>query len=78
MGMLDLHAFAATTLATEPFPYLIVPGFLKPEARSAVLHDYPKITEAGSFPTSELEYGRNCGPRSSRNLRSTLPRTRRW
>jgi SM-20-related protein len=57
MGMLDLHAFAATTLATEPFPYLIVPGFLKPEARSAVLHDYPKITEAGSFPTSELEYG---------------------
>jgi hypothetical protein len=57
MGMLDLAAFTATPLATEPFPYLIVPGFLKAEARARVAADYPEIAEPGSFPLSEVSYG---------------------
>jgi len=57
MTMLDLDAFAATPLATEPFPYLIVPGFLKAEARGAVARDYPAIAKPGSFPVSEVEGG---------------------
>jgi SM-20-related protein len=57
MSMLDLDAFDATALATEPFPYLIVPGFLKQTARDAVGRDYPAIAKPGSFPVSEVAGG---------------------
>jgi SM-20-related protein len=57
MGMLDIEAFAGTPLVREPFPYLIVPGFLKAEAREAVQRDYPEIAKPGSFPISEVDYG---------------------
>ena len=57
MSMLDLEAFAATNLTTEPFPYLIVPGFLKEAARATVGQDYPVIAKPGSFPISEVEGG---------------------
>jgi len=57
MTMLDLEAFAATPLVREPFPYLIVPGFLKAASRQAVQRDYPEIAKPGSFPISEVEYG---------------------
>jgi len=53
----DLERFSATPLITEPFPYLLVPQFLKPEAFDAVLADYPIISRAGSFPLSECKYG---------------------
>jgi hypothetical protein len=56
MGLLDLAAFDATPLVTEPFPHLIVPGFLKPTALPEVMGDYPAIGQPGSFPTSELSY----------------------
>ncbi|MGB8842985.1 MAG: 2OG-Fe(II) oxygenase [Aliidongia sp.] len=57
MGLLDIEAFTATELVRQPYPYLIVPGFLKADARAAVQADYPEIAEPGSFPTSEVEYG---------------------
>jgi SM-20-related protein len=53
----DLAAFAATPLASEPFPYLIVPGFMPREALGAVASDYPRIAKPGSFPVSELRFG---------------------
>jgi len=55
--MLDIAAFRSTALVREPFPYLIVPGFLKAEARASVHKDYPEIAKPGSFPTTEVEYG---------------------
>jgi SM-20-related protein len=57
MHMLDIEAFEATSLVREPFPYLVVPGFLKGHARNAVNLDYPEIAKAGSFPTTEVSYG---------------------
>ena len=56
-SQLDLDRFRATPLQAEPFPHLIVPGFLRPDAMSAVNADYPQIDKPGSFPTSELSYG---------------------
>jgi SM-20-related protein len=53
----DLAAFAATPLATDPFPYLIVPGFMPRAALAAVAADYPRIATPGSFPVSELSFG---------------------
>jgi SM-20-related protein len=57
MANLDLAAFRATPLTREPFPFLIVPQFVTPAARSAVNADYPIIDSPGSFPVSGLTYG---------------------
>jgi SM-20-related protein len=57
MEGLDLTAFRATPLTREPFPFLIVPQFVKPAARAAVNADYPAIDSPGSFPVSGLTYG---------------------
>jgi hypothetical protein len=57
MSMLDLDRLAGTKLETDPYPYLIVPGFLGAAACKAVQEDYPEIERPGSFPASELQYG---------------------
>ncbi|HYE01272.1 MAG TPA: 2OG-Fe(II) oxygenase [Alphaproteobacteria bacterium] len=57
MSALDFDAFDRTPLTREPFPFLIVPGFVKAEARAAIHRDYPQIDKPGSFPTGELTYG---------------------
>jgi SM-20-related protein len=57
MEKLDLAAFRATPLTREPFPFLIVPQFVKPAARATVNADYPIIDSPGSFPVSGLTYG---------------------
>jgi hypothetical protein len=70
MDGLDIAAFRATPLTREPFPFVIVPQFVKPSAREAVNADYPNIESPGSFPLSELTYGPGfqmlldelCGP----------------
>jgi hypothetical protein len=54
---LDLEAFGATRLSTEPFAFLVVPGFVRESARDGILADYPQISERGSFPVSQLTYG---------------------
>ncbi len=56
-GCLDLDAFRATPLTKEPFEYLIVPGFVRAEARAGINADYPQIAERGSFPVGQLSYG---------------------
>jgi hypothetical protein len=53
----DLDALAATPLVSEPFPYVIVPGFMPRAALDAVAADYPRIAKPGSFPVSELRFG---------------------
>src|SRR5262252_6136423 len=54
---LDMEAFRATPRASEPFQYLIVPGFVRPDACARINADYPKISERGSFPVAQLSYG---------------------
>jgi hypothetical protein len=54
---LDLALVEKTPLATEPFAYLIVPGFVPAAARGALSADYPKIDKPGSFPVADLRFG---------------------
>jgi len=61
LGTLDLEAFRGVPLTREPFPYVIVPGFVKAEARTRINADYPKISERGSFPVAQLSYGPGFG-----------------
>lgn len=57
MSALDLAALKNKPLVTSPFDYLVLPHFLKPEARAAINADYPAVNRPGSFPLSEVRYG---------------------
>jgi hypothetical protein len=56
-SFVDLEAFRRMPLALEPFPYLVVPGFLPPAARALLGRDFPVIEQAGSFPVGDLSFG---------------------
>ncbi len=60
-NFLALDAFTATPLVREPFPYLIIPGFLGRAALDAIAEDFPAIAKPGSFPVSELRFGPRFG-----------------
>jgi SM-20-related protein len=57
MSFLDLDTFRAASLVTEPFSYVVVPGFIRPEALHLINTDYPDILRPGSFPLGQLSYG---------------------
>ncbi|MGH6989538.1 MAG: 2OG-Fe(II) oxygenase [Stellaceae bacterium] len=57
MDFLDLDALRGAAVATDPFPYLIVPGFVPAAARAALSVDYPRIDKPGSFPAGSLPIG---------------------
>jgi hypothetical protein len=54
---IDLPLFARTKLEAEPFPFLVVPGFVPEAARAALSADYPKIDRPGSFPVDDVTFG---------------------
>jgi SM-20-related protein len=57
VSMLDLEKFRRTRLTGQPFEFLIVPEFIKSEAREAIHDDYPQVDRPGSFPLREVTYG---------------------
>src|SRR5881409_3960358 len=57
LSMLDLERFRSTPLTREPFDFLVVPEFVKADARAAIDKDYPEVGRAGSFPLGEVSYG---------------------
>lgn len=67
---INIEALRATPVAAEPFPYMIVPKFIRGEAMDDIQADYPKLELPGSFPLPTLRYGGNfkllmdeiCGP----------------
>jgi SM-20-related protein len=54
---IDLDLLARATLETDPFPYLLVPGFVPAAARADLAAAYPKIDRPGSFPVADLRFG---------------------
>jgi hypothetical protein len=54
---IDLDALRNAQLMTEPFSFVIVPGFVRETAHEAISADFPTIRHAGSFPLSTLSYG---------------------
>jgi hypothetical protein len=55
--MLDFKRLDAAGIADEPFPYVIVPGFVQSDARAPIERDFPAIARSGSFPLSSLSFG---------------------
>jgi SM-20-related protein len=54
---IDIDSFRKTPLVLDPFPYLIVPGFVRGPARAALAGDFPHIDKPGSFPLADLRFG---------------------
>jgi hypothetical protein len=52
---LDIEAFRRTPLEQEPYPHLVVPGFVRPEALDRLNDDFPAIDGPGSYPPESLE-----------------------
>jgi hypothetical protein len=57
MAMLDVAAFGAKELQREPFDFLVLPQFVKSEAREAINADFPRVNRPGSFPLDTFRYG---------------------
>jgi len=55
MTFCDFDAFDRTPLERDPFEFIVVPDFIKPEIFSAVVADYPDVPGPGSHPPAELD-----------------------
>jgi hypothetical protein len=54
---IDVEAVRRVELAREPFPYLMVPRFVRGASIDAINADFPPVTHPGSFPLPTLSYG---------------------
>ncbi len=57
LTMLDMDAFDATELQHDPYDYIVVPGFIKPQALEAINRDYPVLSGPGTFPVENVDRG---------------------
>lgn len=57
MAMLDLDAFSRAALTTDPFDFVVVPGFVRREAADAVRNDFPEIACPGLLPLEATRFG---------------------
>jgi len=57
MTYCDYDKLASTPREREPFNYVVVPDFLKPETFHSVIADYPEVPGPGSHPPAELKIG---------------------
>jgi len=57
MGLLNLKALSDTPLATDPFEYILLEGFIGEKDQPAIIGDFPDMPDAGSFPFSEISAG---------------------
>ncbi len=55
--MINLKALQEAELHTDPFDYMVVPGFLDPEVLARVNADYPAIETAANHELENLQYG---------------------
>jgi SM-20-related protein len=54
---IDVEAVSRASVVREPFPYLMVPHFVRAVAIEAINADFPPVTHPGSFPLPTLSYG---------------------
>jgi len=61
MTLINLEALREAQLQTDPFDFLVVPGFLGPDALARVNADYPAIDTAANHALESLQYGSAFG-----------------
>ena len=55
MSYLDYDALEHAPLQKDPYEFLIVESFVKPDAFASIMADFPAVPGAGSHPPSELK-----------------------
>lgn len=55
MAHLNIAKLQTAKVETEPYQYVIVPGFLPPETVRRLNATYPKIEKGGSYPIESLD-----------------------
>ncbi len=55
MAHLNLEKLRSAEVATEPYMFTLLPGFLSPGSVSAINATYPNIEKGGSYPIESLE-----------------------
>jgi len=55
MAHLNLDKLRAAKVASEPYMYTVLPGFLSPDSVRAINATYPNIEKGGSYPVESLE-----------------------
>lgn len=60
---LDLEGFRRTPLVTEPFPYLVMPNFVKPAAAAAARAGFPSSGAGGLATAPDQEHLAGLDPR---------------
>jgi SM-20-related protein len=58
MSLININALQSAQLHTDPYDYLVVPGFLSADALERVNRDYPAIDTAANHALENL----SCGP----------------
>lgn len=57
MSLINLDAVRTAELHTDPFDFMVVPGFLSQEVLARVNADYPAIDTAANHALDNLQYG---------------------
>ena len=57
MSLINIDALRNAQLQTDPYDFLVVPGFLDAEALARVNRDYPAIDTAANHALENLSYG---------------------
>jgi Rps23 Pro-64 3,4-dihydroxylase Tpa1-like proline 4-hydroxylase len=57
MNMLQLDLLAQAEPESDPFPFLVVPGFLSADTLKSLNHDYPQIDSAANHALDDVSYG---------------------
>lgn len=57
LSLLDYAALDATPVADDPFPHVVVPQFVPPDALRQVVADLPPLEKRGSFPVTSVTLG---------------------
>jgi hypothetical protein len=56
-SIIVLDALREATLNGNPFPYVVIENFLRPEYAAEVVKDFPAINSRGSFPLTAVSGG---------------------
>jgi SM-20-related protein len=57
MDILDFDRLRSVDVASDPFPHILLPKFVKPEALASVVAALPAMRGRGSFPIGALTLG---------------------
>ena len=55
MGHLNFDNLNAASVATDPYMFVVVPGFLSGDSLRHINETYPNITKGGSYPLDSLD-----------------------